>query len=250
MLFLRGWIYPTDTTINVALSQNPTLGGPRPLSLSVPAADGQWQTVIPYTGFPGGKTKTIAIDLTGQFLTDDHRIQLATSNELYWDAVYFTVDEPVQQLQEIELTLLRADLRTRGVSAAIIHPQHGPERYDYETVMPSPWEPMHGLFTRFGDVRKLLTDDDSQLLVIGSGDEVVLEFEAPPPPPAGQVRSFVLRNVGWDKDADLQTVYGQTVEPMPFFTQTAYPWPDGESPPQTPAYEIYLRDLQTRRMTP
>lgn len=248
-LFLTGWIYPTDTTINIALSQNPNLNGPQPLSLAVPDADGQWQTVIPFTGFPGGKTKTIAIDLSGAFLTEDYRVRLSTSQELYWDAICFTVDEPVVELRETPLQMLRAELRSRGVSAPIVHPQHGPERYDYNRVLPSPWRPMDGAFTRLGDVRDLLTEDDNRLIVMGSGDEVVLEFEAPPPPPAGWTRSFVIRNVGWDKDADLHTIYGQTVEPLPLVHMSHYP-PPADEIPTDPEYEKYVRQYQTRRMSP
>jgi tetratricopeptide (TPR) repeat protein len=246
-LFLTGWIYPTDTTINVALAQNSSLDGPQPLSLAVPDAHGQWQTVLPFTGFPGGKTKTIAIDLSGVFLTGDYRVRLSTSQELYWDAICFTVDEPPVELRETPLPLLRAQLRSRGVSEPIVHPQHGPERYDYNRVLPSPWRPMDGAFTRLGDVRELLTQDDSRLVVMGSGDEVVLEFEAPPPPPDGWVRSFVIRNVGWDKDADLHTIYGQTVEPLPLVHMSRYPPPTDEMPTD-PQYEEYLRQYQTRRM--
>ena len=37
-----------------------------------------------------------------------------------------------------------------------------------------------------------------------------------PPLPAGWVRDYVLVLDGWDKDADKNTVAGQTVEPLPF----------------------------------
>ena len=246
-LFLTGWVYPTDTTINVALSQNPDLGGPSPLSLAVPDENGDWQTVIPFTGFPGGKKKTIAIDLSSQFLTDDFRVRLSTSMELYWDAIFFTVDEELVKVREQELLVTSAELRWRGVSAPIQHHDHGPERYDYSGVSPSPWIPMDGHFTRFGDVRELLESDDSRLVVMGSGDEVALTFKALDPPPDGWTRDFIIRNVGWDKDADLHTVYGQTVEPLPFLEMSGYPWPTGESLPNTPAYQDYLRTYQTRR---
>src|SRR5690606_29437236 len=140
--------------------------GPQPLSLAVPDADGKWQTVMPFTGFPGGKTKTIAIDLSGVLLADDYRIRLSTSQELYWDAICFTVDEQQADLRETPLPLLRAELRSRGVSMPIVHPQYGPERYDYNHVLPSPWRPMAGLFTRLGDVRELLSEDDNRLVVM------------------------------------------------------------------------------------
>jgi hypothetical protein len=249
-LFLTGWIYPTDTTINVALSQNPDLAGPQPPSLWMPDARGQWQEVLPFMGFPGGKTKTIAVDLTGLFPVDDYRLRIVTSCELYWDTVFFAVDEPPVEVREMRLPLLWAELRPRGVSRPIVHPDYGPERYDYERVLPSPWLPMAGRFTRFGDVRELLAVDDDHLVVMGSGDEVALEFAVPDePPPDGWTRDFILRNVGWDKDADLHTVYGQTVEPLPQHAMSRYPPQPHESQLDDPDYQRYLDTYQTREMT-
>jgi hypothetical protein len=51
-----------------------------------------------------------------------------------------------------------------------------------------------------------------------SGDGVRLEFDATGLPrlPPGWTRDFVLELDGWDKDADRNTVAGQTVEPLPF----------------------------------
>ena len=44
-LFLTGWIFPTDTSINVALSQNPSINPVFPY-LQVRDEGGKWQTVI------------------------------------------------------------------------------------------------------------------------------------------------------------------------------------------------------------
>ncbi len=250
-LFLTGWIYPGDTTINVALSQNPDLPGPRPPALWIPDAAGTWHEAVPFTGFPGGKTKTIAVDLSGLFSTEDYRLRLTTSSEIYWDQIFFTADEEPVDIRETRLPLTRADLRSRGVSRRIVHPQHGPERYDYSQVSPSPWRPMWGRFTRLGDVRELLTDEDDRLVVMGSGDEVVLEFAVPEDPlPQGWERDFILRNVGWDKDADLHTIYGQTVEPLPRVGMSRYPPPPEEAPLGNPRMERYLDEYQTRTMWP
>ena len=109
---------------------------------------------------------------------------------------------------------------------------------------------MDGRFTRLGDVRDLLTEDDDRLLVIGSGDDVALEFAAPDDPPPGWRRDFLIRNVGWDKDADLQTVYGQTVEPLPYRAMSRYPFTAADTPPDSPSYQRYLREMQTRQFGP
>lgn len=247
-LFLTGWIYPTDTSLNVALSHDPTLEGPRPPTLSVPAADGNWQVVRPFMGFPGGKTKTIAIDLSDVFLTDDYRLRIETTHEIYWDAAFFTVDEQPVDVRVTPLKLTAADLQYRGFSETLPPREHAPERYDYAQVSTAPkWPPMLGRFTQYGDVQELLTATDDRLVVLGSGDEISLSFAAPQEPlPAGWRRDFFLHNVGWDKDADLHTVYGQMVEPLPYVAMPGYPYLDQSGPTETAGYRDYLRRYQTR----
>ena len=68
-LFLRGWIYPTDASINVALSQQTTLKVSAP-SLEVRDASGRWKTAIANLSFPSGKDKTVIVDL-GRHLPDE-----------------------------------------------------------------------------------------------------------------------------------------------------------------------------------
>ncbi|MFM7072655.1 MAG: FG-GAP repeat domain-containing protein, partial [Planctomycetota bacterium] len=225
-LFLTGWIYPTDTSLNVGLSQNPVLDGPRPPSLWVPDGADGWREAIGFTGFPGGKTKTIAIDLTGVLTAGDGRLRIMTTAELRWDEAFFTVDEGPAEVRETRLGLVSAELRYRGFSQAI--PRRSPaspDRYDYGRSDPAPkWAPMRGRFTRYGDVRELLETWDDRMVVMGAGDEMALVFDAGPPIPNGWRRDFLMHNVGWDKDADIHTVYGQTVEPLPYREMDSYPY--------------------------
>jgi len=88
----------------------------------------------------------------------------------------------------------------------------------------------------------------SQQLSLSPGDhEVVLEFTVPESPlPDGWTRDFVLHNVGWDKDADLHTVYGQTVEPLPLQGMSQSPPLPDERRLDDPEYQQYLEQYQTR----
>src|SRR6266852_2957964 len=61
-LFLRGWIYPSDASINVALSQQRKLRAELP-ALDVRDARGRWVPARASVGFPSGKDKTVVIDL-------------------------------------------------------------------------------------------------------------------------------------------------------------------------------------------
>ena len=86
-LYLRGWIFPTDASINVALSQSRALGTVMP-HLQVIGADGTWETAVGALSFPSGKNKTIVQDLTGLFPTSDHRVRIRTNMNIYWDEVF------------------------------------------------------------------------------------------------------------------------------------------------------------------
>ncbi len=81
---MNGWIFPTDASINVALSQSDKLKVVPPV-IQVINKKGEWETVIDNLGFPMGKDKTIIADLSGKFLSDDHRIRIRTNMEIYWD---------------------------------------------------------------------------------------------------------------------------------------------------------------------
>jgi hypothetical protein len=110
---------------------------------------------------------------------------------------------------------------------------------------------MSGRFTRYGDVAELLTETDDRLVVLGAGDELTLHFAVPADaPPPGWTRDFLLYNVGWDKDADLNTVYGQTVEPMPFGAASGQAAGAGEEYPSDARHREYLRSYQTRAQDP
>lgn len=251
-LFLTGWMYPTSTSLNLGVSSGKDGPEIRPPALWIPDADGTWREVRSFMGFPGGKTKTIAVDLSGVLPMNDSRLRIVTNMEFYWDAAFFTVDEEPVPLKSVELPVAHADLHYRGFSQIVRMPDFGPDHYDYAHVHNDPkWPPMGGSFTRFGNVTELLSSQDDLQVVIGAGDEITIEFDVPSDePPTGWKRDFLLHNVGWDKDADLNVVYGQAVEPLPFHGMTGYPDGIENGFPQSARHETYLRTWQTRTQAP
>ncbi len=252
MLFLTGWIFPTDTSLNVAFAQDPEVDGPELPAVWVPDAEGTWQKVIGYMGFPGGKTKTIAVDLSQAFLADDYRVRIRTSAEIYWDRAFFTIDEPQVEVRQHPLELQSADLEYRGFSRPHAYQENAPQTYDHAQVTTTLlWPPMRGRFTRYGDVLELVDAADDMLAVLGAGDAMTLRFALPvEDPPEGWSRDFILHCVGYDKDADLNTIYGQTVEPLPFRAMRQYPYGADEPRPDSAEYGEYLRRFQTREQNP
>lgn len=251
-LFMTGWLHAPDAGVTTAIHEHLEAGGndfsiPQPLSMWIPDESGQWQEAIPFTGFVGGKTKTIVLSAGDALNRKDPRIQLRSSMEFAWDQIGYTVNEADIPVSEVELKLVAANLHYRGVSRRVEHQHFGPDRFDHSQVTEyAGYNLMSGRFTRYGDVLPLLTAADNQMVIEGTGDELTLEFEALPPPPAGWKRDFVIRNVGWDKDAQMQVIYGQSSEPLPYHGMPSYPYLEG--PPDSPEYRAYLKTYQTREL--
>jgi hypothetical protein len=53
-LIAKGWMHPTDSSINVAISQGQEVH-PQPLSMEVPDGKGGWVVARPNLGFPAGR---------------------------------------------------------------------------------------------------------------------------------------------------------------------------------------------------
>ncbi len=248
-LFLRGWIYPTDASINVALSQRSSSRA-APHSLEVRDANGKWRTVVADIGFPSGKDKTIVVDLAGKFLTADHHVRIRTSMQIYWDQVFVARNIENNEIKTTTLSPISADLHFRGFSRMYRKGgRYGPYWFAYDNVKrESPWRPISGAFTRFGDVLPLLRGSDDQYIVMAPGDEATIQFDATSASslPAGWTRDFLLYTDGWVKDSDLNTAFGTTVGPLPFHRVSSYPYGPSDAYPGDAEHRRYLRDYNTR----
>jgi Flp pilus assembly protein TadD len=253
-LFLRGWIFPSDASINVALSQQQALKSEMPV-IEVRDARGQW---IPrgMIGFPAGKDKTMVIDLAGIFPTRDRHVRIQTSMQVYWDQASVVQDVGAGSGEQgagdrvTTLTAASADLHYRGFSRMYRRGgRYGPQWFDYSDVTrESPWRPITGAATRFGDVRPLLEHSDDQYIVMVPGDEATVEFDAAAlkEPAPGWKRTFFLYSDGWIKDSDLNTAYGTTVDPLPYHAIHSYPYAAGDGYPADSMRQRYLREYNTR----
>ncbi len=247
-LFLRGWIYPTDASINVALSQQSAIALAPP-SLEVRDAQGNWRTVADI-GFPSGKDKTIVVELSGKFPTADRRVRIRTNMQIYWDQAFVARDLANGPAKITTLAPTAADLHARGFSRMYRKGgRYGPYWFDYEDVSKeSPWRPIEGAFTRFGDVLPLLRSGDDMYAIMGPGDEVTIQFDASSAAslPPGWKRDFLLYTDGWIKDSDLNTAFGTTVHPLPFHAARGYPYAPGDAYPTDAEHQRYLGEYNTR----
>ena len=248
MLYLEGWIFYTDTSVNVSISQRRDLHLSPPV-LEVPDGAGGWKTAIAALGFPAGKTKTMPVDLTGLLDTADPRVRIRTNLAVFWDRASVTVNDPVVPYRWRELAPVHAELSYRGFSRGTRETADGPEVFDHDTVDPAPhWADIPGRLTRYGDVTALLAEADDRWVAMADGDAVRLQFDASrlPPIPPGWVRDWVLVSDGWDKDFDKNTVAGTTIGPYPFHAMSGYPYPEAEHFPDPK----FLEEWVTRPSSP
>jgi len=247
-LFMNGWIFPSDASINVAISQSDGIEVIPPY-LQVLNEKGQWQTVIENLGFPMGKNKTVVTDLSDVFITNDRQIRIRTSMQIYWDHIYYGYVDKEFSGNATILEVKEADLEYRGFSADYRKGgRFGPHWFDYQNVTTEPrWMDLEGYYTRYGDVRSLLDNPDNQYVIYNAGDEVSITYSADnlPELPKGWIRDFVIYSVGWVKDGDLNTAHGQTVEPLPFHGMSSYPYPEQEHYPFR-ANQEYIKKYNTR----
>jgi thioredoxin-like negative regulator of GroEL len=246
-LIAKGWLHPSDSSVNVAMSQGEH---PRPqwLTLEVPNGKGGWRVAQSNLGFPAGRNKICLINLTGLFPPGTpHRLRLRTNLEVYWDSIEWVQGLPETPMKITRLSPSIADLHYRGFS--VIHQANAssPEIPDYDRLAStSPiWRDLPGFYTRFGDVRELLAHTDDRYVIMNAGDEMALRFVDPGPPPAGWVRDFVIAGDGWIKDGDYNTADSQTVLPYPYHARKDY---DSSRPSRLKddwVYRHHIQDWQT-----
>ena len=251
-VFLNGWIFPTDASINVALSQSNELMVKSPI-IQVINEKGEWETVISNLGFPMGKDKNVIADLSGKFLSKDHRIRIQTNMEIYWDQIFFAHDNSQSVLNTTILDPTEADLHYRGFSETYKKGgRYGPHWFDYESVdTAAKWRDLTGNYTRYGDVLPLLTQSDNAYIISNAGDETTIKFNANELPKLkkGWKRDFLIHSVGWVKDGDLNTAHGNTVLPLPYHGMSSYPPSEKDIYPNTPELQKYHAEYNTRAVS-
>ena len=223
-LIAKGWLHPSDSSVNVAMSQG-THPRPQWLSLQVADAAGHWHTARANLGFPAGRNKICLIELTGLFQPGaPHRLRLRTNLEVYWDQIEWARGLPQTPLTVHRLQPSLADLHYRGFSRVTEANPSSPEIPHYEQLASTSkqWRDLPGFYTRYGDVRPLLAVPDDRYVIMNAGDELTLQFSAPAAPPAGQVRDFVLAGDGWIKDGDYNSAESATVLPYPHHARRDY----------------------------
>jgi tetratricopeptide (TPR) repeat protein len=249
VLVLDGWVDWADGSTFLARAQTGNRGL-QPPRLEVKNARGEWVTALEDMGMPSGKPKVIAVDLTGRWASNSRQVRIVTNLCVFWDEVFLLETDAPPPARLTSLIPSRGELRFRGFAELEVHPRRlEPEKFTYGQGRPtSAWNPTPGYYTRYGDVKELLSRIDDHMVIMGSGDEVRMCFDArrlPPLAPAWR-RDFLLKVDGWAKDRDANTAYSQNVTPLPFHGMSSYPYPAGESFPDSPGHRRWQKTYNTR----
>jgi tetratricopeptide (TPR) repeat protein len=253
VLVLSGWVDWADGSTFLGMSQGHEIGTALILPyLQVKNRQGEWETVIEDMGIPAGKPKTIVVDLSGKFLSESRQVRIVTNLCVYWDEVFIGTDLGPPPVRLTHLHAASAQLGFRGFSEVVIHPERKqPEHFIYGQLRAQHrwnWSQMSGSYTRYGDVKALLHSPDDLLVIMGSGDELQLKFNASQLPALAPEwkRDFLLFVDGWAKDGDANTAFSQTVEPLPYHDMPQYPYTVPYAYPEDRKHRRYRESYNTR----
>ena len=247
VLLLSAWIDYADSSSNLAAAQAGVhLVLPH---LQTRDAHGAWQTVIPQMGFPAGLTKTMTVELPKEALCYSSEVRIVTSMRIYWDQILVDTSNDNSALKVTSLQPLTADLHWRGFPREFAADGKGLKAYDYNVIEPfAPWKAHLGNYTRYGDVRPLLSGIDDLYVITRNGDEMQLDFDATKLPvlPKGWRRDFLVFADGFGKDMDINSARPDTIGELPYHAMRAYPYAAGDAYPNDARHQRYLREYNTR----
>jgi hypothetical protein len=258
LLLLTGWTDYAFSSDNFAAYQAGLVS--QPPSLQVRSPRGGWRTVVEELGIPVGRPQTIAVDLTGRIRGEDCKVQsterrgcivefrIVTNMRVYWDQILADTSEPAP-VSVARIDPREAALRWRGYSAETSPDGRDPFGFEYARVSAAaPWKTLPGRYTRFGDVRSLLSASDDRFVVSAPGDEVAVSFDAAALPniPPGWTRTFLLYADGFSKEMNLHSSSPDRLEPLPFHGMKRYPYAEPEHYPLTSSHRLYPDRYNTR----
>lgn len=212
VLVADGWVeFPYSQTSFAAYQANTKFEAP---TIEARDSDGEWHVVAEEFGFPGGMPRQISLSLPS-LPKGTRALRLRSNLEIYWDRIRIVKSSVLADAKSVQIRPNRAVVRSPGFADRTTGPQRTPY-YDYNNRLTyGDAKLAAGMYTVTGNVTELVLETDSAVAIVGSGEEVHLEFAVPSPPKKGFQRYYALEFQGWAKDMDLYTENGDTVEPLP-----------------------------------
>lgn len=218
---------------------------------------GDWQKVKDF-GFVSGDLKTMVVDLSNKFLTNDYRMRLHFGYNVVsatlLDRIRIDDSEPVP-LNIHEVSLNSAELYHAGMDI-YDYANENHRVQDVRDISEPDIKPFYfyGNFTKYGDVKELLSKSDDMFVIFRHGDALDITFKDIEQLESGQERTPVLYADIFYKIfyEDKSGQYGQaedqlSIYPLPFKGMTQYPYDTAvENYPNTKEHQDYLNVWNTR----
>ena len=212
VLVADGWMeYPYSQTSFSAWQAKAEYSPP---TLEALTADGTWMLLLERFGYPAGMPREMAVPLP-ELPRNTIALRLRSNLEIYWDRIRLVTEEtPPPQMQVRRLETAKAVVKRSGFAKRTTGEQRLPY-YDYDERSPY-WDAKYqeGFYTAYGNAMELVAELDGAVAIVGSGEEVHLEFRAMSSTESGMNRHFVLEFNGWARDLDLYTQHAETVQPL------------------------------------
>lgn len=214
VMLAYGWVeYPYSQTGFAAWQAGADY---RPPSLYAYAA-GEWQSVHQQFGYPAGMPREMSMALEA-LPAETTALRLVGNWEVYWDLIAVVDAQPAPaEARHWQQPIVEARMAKTGFARRDTMAQQLPY-YDYNDRSPF-WDTLYpkGYYTSLGPVEPLVVEANNAFAIVGPGEELHLEFDAPSPlTDEGWQRRVVLEVRGFAKDMDLYTLDGETVGPLPY----------------------------------
>jgi hypothetical protein len=217
--------------------------------LDVQIGDGQWKRVLDDIGFPAGLARTMIADLSNRLPAGTSRIRIGTNLKIYWDQILIDTTPQTAPFEIHDVPAVEAGFAFRGYPKRVEGSVPGDASFIHEDVSPTgPFSRHEGHYTAYGDVLSLLRKSDDQFVIVGSGDEISLEFDpsALPALRPGWARDYFFYADGFAKEMDFHEAIPDSVEPLPFHAMGQYPYGPDKRYPNDAAYLAYRLGTNTR----
>ena len=212
-------------------------------------AQGKWIRAVEDMGFPAGLERTMIADLTGKIPAGTRHIRIVNNLKIYWDAIRIDQTPEQRGVHLTEVPLANASLDFLGFPKEIRLAPASDTTYSYaKRSMTGPYLRAAGNYTRYGNVKSLLSAADDRFVIFSSGEGVKLDFDAKSLPalPTGWTRDYFFYADGFEKDMDFYAAHAFTVEPLPKHGLKSYPYDPGAAYPEDPSHTQYELDYNTR----
>jgi len=235
-----------------------TAGNPMVVDPHIDAEDrdGHWVTVRKF-GPPRGDRKTVVVDLSKRLPKGTRRLRVALGMRgpsMRWVVDRIRLDE--SKPAPVKLTTLEpisATLEYRG--RATTHPStfRNPLEALDDVNPEDPNALGYGAFTRYGDVRDLLTRADDRFVVMRHGDQITVTYPGATPPPAGWTRDVMLKGHAYYKNLipgampdPKHPTFDRRTDPLPYLGMPDYPYDSPAAYPDDLAHTKYRTQYNTR----